>query len=172
MAIVYFLRHFETEWNELGLLQGSQDLSIIRPASDELNFLASKIPAVDQIFVSDYKRTRETAVALGLENFQRNPLLNELNFGRFEGKKRSVLLEETDNLWINSPFSSELKKNLIDLEKDVEKMHQFLIALNKDVLVIGHGAWIRMFVAKYVLGDSNKMNLLHIENGELTTFHI
>jgi len=82
------------------------------------------------------------------------------------------LLEETENLWIESPFSSELKENLVDLEKNIEKMHQFLISLDENVLVIGHGAWIRMFIAKYVLGDSNKMNLMHIKNGELVAFNV
>ena len=172
MAIIYFLRHFETEWNELGLLQGSQDLEIIYPASDKLDFFISKIPEVDRVFVSEYNRTRETAIALGITDFQSNPLLNELNFGRFEGKSKRVLLEETENLWIESPFSSELKENLVDLEKNIEKMYQLLISLNENVLVIGHGAWIRMFVAKYLLGDSNKMNLMHIKNGELVTFNV
>jgi len=172
MAIIYFLRHFKTEWNERGLLQGSRDFSIVSPATKKLDFVASKIPVVDQIFVSEYKRTQETAVALGLGDFQSSPLLNELNFGRFEGEEKDFLLKKTGNLWIDSPFSSELKENLIALEKSVEMMYQFLISLNKNVLVIGHGAWIRMFIAKYVLKDPNKMNLLRIENGELITFNV
>jgi len=103
---LYFIRHLPTEWNNKGILQGHNDISITS-ISEENNFLIKnnllEIESIefDIVLISKFIRTEETALAYNITEFQSEILLNELNFGKFEGKPKELMLKEISDKWFN-----------------------------------------------------------------------
>lgn len=169
---ITFVRHFETPWNQAGKLQGSADIAIA-PASKELiqSTLASMPTNIyDQVYVSPLMRTQQTAIALGYPEFQISEDLLEINFKEFEGQRKSDLLKFDNGIWRRSPFDSVLRDSLDELSERIDNFMQSLHSEN--ILVIGHGAWLRLCYARYVLETPNEMNQVHSPNGWVWTLEI
>lgn len=167
---VYAIRHLQTEWNGKNLLQGSTDIPIIDNKNLELNkdlLKLSNLPA----FSSTLIRTQQTALCYGFSEVKTSEYLNEMNFGDFEGKDKHHLLINKEAKWEKNPFCGSLSSNLLELE---ERIHSFKCLLKSsnihEVVVFGHGAWIRLAIAKYKLNNKNLMNTFKIENAECNIF--
>ncbi len=91
---VLLLRHGSTTWNEIGRLQGRTDVGLSDAGRSALEQL--RPPAWFHAFrwsVTPLRRTAETATALGLPVHRIEPLLVELDCGRWEGSTREELRE-------------------------------------------------------------------------------
>ncbi|WP_010283889.1 histidine phosphatase family protein [Bacillus timonensis] len=166
------IRHLPTEWNKKGVLQGRKDIPILELNNKDKEDIEKNKkmlrPKYSLILTSTLTRTQQTAIAYGYENFEPEPLLNELNFGEFEGKKKQHLIETYQNLWFSNPGEIVLGEKIADLEK---RMLAF-IDKYKDydsMLVFGHGSWIRACLAYSKFGTINKMNQLEIKNNQMLT---
>lgn len=171
------IRHLSTPWNEKGILQGKKDISInnlnnaiTQEISANKQFLKHKSP-FSRVLVSTLKRTHQTAMAYDFDNFQIDPLLDELDFGDFEGKAKRYLIDKHGEKWLNTPRDLILGESLIDLEKRVlrfiEKYRDY-----DSVLVFGHGSWIRACVSYHRYGTINKMNQMVVNNNQLLTVNV
>ena len=98
-------------------------------------------------------------------------LLNELNFGRFEGRKKTDLLAEYESLWMDNPQDLILGEPLSNL---AERIMQFVESYrgHKRVLIFGHGSWSRAICSIIKYGNINKMNQLSIANNDLVQLEI
>ncbi len=164
------IRHLPTEWNKKTLLQGRQDISISPPdpgLMEEIIATRIKLDSLgpfSHVLSSRLKRTQETAFLYGYQP-EPEPLLDELDFGPFEGKPKALLLEHFGDDWLHAPASLALGEKISDLEA---RIHTFLNQYKEadTVLAFGHGAWIRALLSWHKSGHLNEMNLVAAANNE------
>ena len=95
---IYFVRHGETEWNRLGLIQGWTDIPLNETGHAQAQNVARAFVAHPEVTkecrfaVSPLGRTRQTmdyiadALSLPESHISISPALKELGFGIWEGK--------------------------------------------------------------------------------------
>ena len=94
MPTVLMIRHAETAWNVQRRIQGHTDTPL---SSCGMKEAAARIlpdefkPGV--WYVSPLRRARQTATLMGAIEFRVEPLLIEMNWGQWEGKRLSELRE-------------------------------------------------------------------------------
>ena len=170
MAHFYLIRHLPTLWNLKGILQGRSDTSIADiNADDRVEIVKNRkqLKSINaRIFSSPRLRARQTAVAYQLGEAEESSLLDELNFGSYEGKPKSELVKFKNGLWKNFPTRVELGESWEEFE---ERIQSFLYRFDTSdkVIVFGHGAWIRAAVALCLFKDINRMNMLEIRNNQI-----
>lgn len=92
----FFIRHGETEWNRLDLMQGQTDI----PLNDNGRKQAESIRAlmvalrIEKVFASDLDRAMETASrAFPCLRIEGDPRLREVHLGEGEGLRREDLAD-------------------------------------------------------------------------------
>lgn len=152
--MLYITRHGKTDWNERHKLQGRTDI----PLNDEGRKMARKAREaykdlhLDCCYCSPLIRAKETAEIL-LEN--RNvPIivderLLEMSFGEYEGIENSfsipdcpinVLFQKPEK-YVSSVGGAETFEELFKRTGDfIEKVVRPQLQLQKDILIVGHGA--------------------------------
>ena len=170
---VTFIRHLPTEWNKKGMLQGRRDISILPVSSDlqkgishNLLYL-NRLSPFNMVLASSLKRTHQTASLYGYQ-CETEQLLDELDFGPFEGLSKAQLLDKYGSQWIEEPKSIVLGESLQNLEDRIS----LFIAKYKDysnVLIFGHGSWIRAMISYSLHGHINDMNKVTVENNACFT---
>ncbi|WP_338472204.1 histidine phosphatase family protein [Niallia sp. XMNu-256] len=173
---ITFIRHLPTEWNAKTWLQGRQDIDII-PVNKEVQRKINnnkqqleKLAPFELILASTLKRTHQTAEQYGLEVLT-EPLLDELNFGPYEGRPKAELINDKGEDWLEHPKDLILGESLVHFENRILKF----LEKYKDshqILVFGHGSWIRACISIVQDGNINGMNQLVVENNECITLNI
>lgn len=167
------IRHFQTEWNKKGLLQGKRDIPITYPLSPNIRsqmiknrLKLEKLKPFDYVFTSELERTKQTAKLYGYENTVTEPLLNELDFGTFEGKRKRELVNKKE--WMFSPLELKLGESLYDFQK---RLFTFLEKYKDatSILIFGHGSWTRALLSIQEIGNIQNMNKITVKNNELIT---
>lgn len=166
--IVTLIRHLPTKWNLDGKLQGKKDIPILpitpvidREIEQNLQHIRS-LSTPELVLASTLQRTQQTAKAYGYVA-KVEPLLDELDFGSFEGRLKQELIEACGNQWFVNPKQSLLSTQIIHLEKQI---HSFLekYSIEQHLLVFGHGSWIRAFVSILETGNIHSMNKRQLKN--------
>jgi broad specificity phosphatase PhoE len=170
-----FIRHLTTDWNAKGWLQGRRDIPISEISQAGLSCISENINRLkdlepfDAVFTSTLLRTRQTACVYGYNNPVAECLLDELDFGTYEGKPKIELITDFRDKWYNHPRDIILGENLVDFEK---RIFDFLALSGrfKRVLVFGHGSWMRALLSIDECGTINKMNQVIVKNNALHIF--
>ncbi len=170
---IALIRHLPTIWNQKGLLQGTKDISILpirQKVKEEIvhnKRQLKKFEPVELVLTSTLTRTQETAKAYGYNEYTIEPLLDELNFGKFEGKEKSLLIKECGNTWIKSPRDLNLGESLVGFE---QRILTFLSKYKNHsrILIFGHGSWIRGIISITKVRSIDDMNTFHLDNNSLT----
>ncbi len=148
MRKLYIVRHGKTDWNDLGIVQGTTDISLNEEGINGAKTLAEKINIndIDICLCSPLKRTRETAELI-IQNRKKiiyDELLTERGFGSLEGKKISFdLIKKQWDYHLND--SSNGIESLKDCLKRSQKFLDNLCLKypNKNILIISHGSIIK-----------------------------
>ena len=163
------IRHLPTKWNKMGILQGSQDVPLLQVTEEDIKKIKENMKVIhdfkpELVLASQLKRTKQTAVEYGFNHLQIEPLLNELNFGKYEGTEKKQLMLKKE--WTENPRSLILGENMIDFEN---RIIQFINKYNhySRILVFGHGSWTRGLLSIINIGTIQKMNQVHVENNQL-----
>ncbi|HHW37848.1 MAG TPA: phosphoglycerate mutase family protein [Bacillales bacterium] len=163
------IRHLPTEWNKSGLLQGSRDIPLLPVTDEDLAKLEANKNVIGSfqaniVVASQLKRTQQTALNYGFPHPLIEPLLNELNFGKYEGFEKEQLLKVKE--WVSDPRSLTLGESLDDFEK---RIIRFLTKYDHytRILVFGHGSWIRALLSLNRVGSIKEMNQIEVHNNEL-----
>lgn len=173
------IRHLATPWNLEKKLQGRRDISIVQPIeANAQNCIAQRRqelfanPADDmQVYTSELSRTKQTANAYGFQQFCISPLLNELDFGKFEGLHRNQLITELEPSWSENPLALTLGEPLEALQQRIIRFMQTLPDVSTIVLFC-HGSWMRGLASVIQQGDINAMNRLTLDNNALLEWHV
>ena len=168
------IRHLPTKYNISGILQGNLDIDIEPPNLGQLLQIAENLEKVrqvgyiDNVLCSSLNRTAQTALAYGYDERVciREPLLNELDFGCYEGLPRQEMLNILGETWWQSP------ENLILGEPVLVLQHRITLFLEKYVqaerlLLFSHGAWTRALLSYSKLGNLRDMNQMIVSNNEM-----
>lgn len=170
---ITLIRHLPTEWNKQRRLQGQRDIEIAPPSKEILEEIIKnkkdlrKWEPFDYILSSTLKRTKQTAALYGYEP-KSEPLLDEYDFGPFEGKKKELLLKEHGDKWIQSPSELTFGEGMNQLRQRILTfLKEYKPAAN--LLLFSHGTWTRALISFHQYGHINSMNKLVVQNNQLIT---
>lgn len=163
------IRHLPTAMNRAGLLQGHRDEPIEEPDDATRAIIAANLEQMpplerfDAILASRLRRTAMTAAHYGVgDRLSVEPLLDELDFGPFEGRSRAELVAHIGAAWEDDPASVVLGEPLTGLAERVGRF--FERYRGQRVLAFGHGSWMRAAVALGRDGSIDGMNRFKIAN--------
>lgn len=167
---ITLIRHLPTEWNKQQKLQGRRDISLAEVSTDDLRrieqnkLLLNSLAPFDIVLASTLIRTHQTARLYGYEP-ETESLLDELDFGRFEGKSKQELIQAFGDQWKEHPRNVVLGESLLNLE---ERVVSFLEKYKEttNLLIFGHGSWIRAMVSYWQNGDISQMNNIIVNNNQ------
>ncbi|MDH2924074.1 putative phosphoglycerate mutase [Nicoletella semolina] len=161
MAIhLYLIRHGRTEWNTLGLLQGTGDSPLTEEGIQGAKLTGKALAdvAFNACYSSLMKRAQDTAdFIIGDRNIPHfhHRGLNEIHFGSWEGKRSAELAENPEYILLRTDPKSyqaiENKGETIDqLHKRVMNAIEQIVAQHKDgdnILVVSHGMTLTLLTA-------------------------
>ncbi|MEH7180292.1 histidine phosphatase family protein [Neobacillus vireti] len=170
---ITMIRHLPTEWNKKTWLQGRRDIGLSQVSDEqakgiEMNQkILDELAPFDLVIASTLQRTHQTAALYGY-SCEADGLVDELDFGPFEGIPKNVLIEKHGNIWIENPKELVLGESLQNLE---DRIVQFLNKYSEfsNLLVFGHGSWIRAMLSYAKYGDINNMNKVEVLNNSCHT---
>ena len=160
MKTIYIIRHGETEYNKLGLVQGSgidSNLNDTGKQQAHAFYETFKNVGFDKIYTSKLKRTHQSVrhfIQEGI-NWEVFEGLNEICWGNKEGK---ALLTDSDNIQYNNMLEAwrrgELHEKTRGGESPLEVQERQLKVLQhimsqtheKKVLICMHGRAMRIFL--------------------------
>lgn len=136
---INFIRHGEGEHNVAGIYSGKADNphQLTDKGVADCEALKAHLPNFDQVYVSPFVRTKQTAdILFGAGNYQLNDDIVEIDFGNLEGKPYRPVKERLQN-----PTGEKL-------ESVQSRMSQFIQDIAKNhpgerVAVVSHGGAIR-----------------------------
>lgn len=174
---IYLIRHGETEYNRLGIVQGSgidSSLNDVGIAQADAFFQTYQYVPFDKIYTSSLKRTVETAqpfIDLAIPH-QRLSGLNEISWGEKEGKTPNYkedkeyadLIEawENGNLTASAP-GGESPEQVAKRQQEVLD----IILSNEDeelILIVMHGRAMRILLAQLTEQPLSTMDTFHHSN--------
>ena len=178
---IVIVRHGETEYNKLGIIQGQSQVPLNErgraQAAEVAEFL--KHEEFNYLYCSGLKRAQDTAEiinkSLNLRIIADNRL-NERNYGTWENKKREDLIRQypdltnslfsgdSDSKYHNGESVDELKNRSIEFFNHIISEHR-----ESDViLVVTHGGPIKMMLG-YVngLAPEEYFQQAGINNGQI-----
>lgn len=149
MTNILLIRHFATDWNEAGRLQGRVD----RPLSPGGRAFASGKCLPDgwhhaPVLCSPLLRARETAALLGLE-VMTEPRLTEMDMGAYEGAVIKDLRQTYGQAFLDNeargfdyqPPEGESPRQVLD------RVTPVLAALQQDSVLVCHKGVMRAILA-------------------------
>lgn len=167
---IALIRHLPTYWNKKTWLQGRRDIEISEVSEKFRNEISHNqqllkaIEPFDLVLVSTLKRTHQTAEQYGYVA-KTEGLLDELDFGPYEGKPKEELFRSYGDKWVENPKELILGESVTSLEKRIVQFIKKYEQKDK-ILVFGHGSWIRAMVSYYQYGHINNMNKMTVGNNE------
>ena len=167
------MRHGETEWNRLGIIQGWTDIPLNETGHGQAKSVARAFAAHPEVSrdcrfaVSPLGRTRQTmahiseALALPPSHVSIAPSIKELGFGIWEGKpfwelKASPIYPadpETRYSW--RPQGGE------SYSDGLERLAAWLSAITEPTVVVAHGAIGRCLIAE--IAGIERRDLVELE---------
>ncbi len=157
MKHLILIRHGETLWTEQKRYQGHSDIKLSKEGRKNIRALSLRIKSlgIDCLYTSSLKRAMQSGAiiseAIGVKP-RKDPRLNELNFGAWEGKTASQLSAERNKHFLSwskgkwvTPKGGEslssLQRRTAKFLGECLKKHA-----NQKVAIVSHGGAIRMLI--------------------------
>lgn len=152
--MIYFVRHGETEWNKLGIMQGHKDIELNEEGKKQAQIVSGKLSGVkfDKVFSSPLKRAKQTAeIISGCVPIIDERLIERFN-GELEGKYKDEIKVYPD---FNDP--NDTRFGIESLESFKGRINNFLEDIttkykNQNILVVTH-AGVCLYVRCYFEGE-------------------
>ena len=192
MIRIYIARHGETTWNVEGRIQGRSDPGLNPKGYDQSLGLLKQLKdrPISAIYTSTLQRSILTAQPIaqyGSLQIQRQPELDEIAFGIFEGEKILDFDEEAKIEWERfkeNRFTYHIPKaeNYTDVINRIRPFVERILQNHKgeEILIVGHGVVNQMLIGvliNYPLEEMLKIQqrngcfYLIKKNGEAKVFH-
>ncbi|MFH1421583.1 MAG: histidine phosphatase family protein [Planctomycetota bacterium] len=170
MALIYLIRHGETEYNRLSKYCGSSDIPLNKKGKSQSAQLQRRFRNIKPGFVysSDLMRTKETASIVFpkyKDKIITSAALSELDFGRWEGmtyEQITAKYKKAYEAWIDKPTLSKPPggEGFLSLERRVKKFFATIITNltteTETVAIVSSKAPLKI-VLYTALGGSSKM---------------
>ena len=177
--MIYFIRHGQTDWNKLKVMQGQVDIPLNENGINQAKEVGKNLQGItfDYVYCSPFLRARQTLENLGIEidseKISFDERLKERSYGDFEGKPRDSF--DYDKCWYHSlslttgniePVNKFFDR-VANLIKEIEKQHK-----GKNVLIVAHAGISRAFKFYFDgLKDEDISSFLP-NNGEILKFKL
>lgn len=181
---IYIVRHGETEFNRLGIVQGG---SIDAPLNDYGKLQAQALYHAyghlpfEVVLTSALRRTHETVwpfIESGLP-WEQFAEINEMNWGQFEGKpshpEMTVIYQRIKDAWAAGNLDARLEgaESAAELGQRLSVFHQHLLSRpEKHILVCSHGRAMCGLVCLLSGLSLSEMNRFQHANTGLWRAHI
>jgi len=187
---LYIVRHGQTEWNCLGLLQGQLSSPLTKEGIAQAEDFRHEITELnpDLVYSSDQERAFITAQILTSDldlEIHTHVGLREMNFGIFQGKNWDYIEKEMSDIYEvyrqddpdfvipEGESHNQFHQRAVDTLNEIAKAHP-----GKKVLIVSHGGTINKILG-YVEGltpSANRffrtknlaMNIIEFEEDEYT----
>jgi probable phosphoglycerate mutase len=181
-AILFLVRHGETDWNAAGRWQGQTDVPLNGRGREQAVEVAVRLRAegIASVASSDLLRARATAelvaAKLGLVVNHLDPALRERRFGCFEGLTREEVAARFPEAWARyledpgpAPPGGETREELVG--RLLPAVASAAARLPGPLLVVMHGGAMRALLSDHVGGmprpSSAAWPLHGIQNGHV-----
>lgn len=180
MTNIYLARHGETEYNRRNQIQGRGiDASLNETGVHQARAIAMHLKdvALDRIFCSSLKRSRETADVIAETckcSVVSHKELDEMNFGVFEGKPATEIeseLQELHQKWRSGNVDCACKNGESPqavLKRAAERMEMIINNQpNSNLLFVLHGRLLRILISHWLKFGLRAMHRVSHSNGAL-----
>ncbi len=177
--MLYLVRHGETSWNAEGRFQGATDVGLNANGRRQGALIAERLKGlkVDGIYSSDLGRCRQTAEIIAEKHHMKpaySQALREICYGRWEGLTREEVktkYPQEYSTYIENPLGTRIK----GAETYYEAQDRVVAEVNKlieqreveKLILVMHGAIIRLLVAQFLSIKLEYRNRLDIHNASL-----
>lgn len=174
---IYVVRHGETGYNKMGLLQGNTNIPLNengkKQAFNAKNAL--KNISFDVVISSPLLRAFETAQIIAPNHIiKTDSRLIERYLGSYEGKPSRIY---------NQTQYHDYKENCIDQGVEgicnlIERVRNFMDELrekypDQTILLVTHGGWINALLYYFKpIPENGKLEQLKLGNGEIIKYHL
>lgn len=175
--LLVLIRHLPTEWNRKRLLQGRRDIPLApveagdAAAVERNRRRLETLGPFDIVLTSSLRRTQQTARLYGYPGFTAEPLLDELDYGPWEGKLREEFQRAVGRRWFTDPGGLKLGETMEVFAARLGRFARKYAPLSR-VLAFAHGSWMRGFRSLAEDGDLRAMNRSWIENNEMLILEV
>lgn len=184
MLKVYLLRHGETAFNAEGNRYcGRTDIPLTEKGIAQANAVKEQLKGktIDAVYASPLMRAKETAkiASDGCEIVVDERII-EVDFGKWEGKRRDEFIAESPELWRNWEHSPELThagetgetaaevvERVSDFFNEMLKKHQ-----GQTIMVVGHNGINRLFMSHKLGMPLKNYRKIVQQNSSLTMFQL
>ncbi|RYL97422.1 histidine phosphatase family protein [Sporolactobacillus sp. THM7-7] len=188
MANIYLLRHGETEWNQSGNRYcGRTDipLSSAGKRQAERAALFLKHVSFSGAYSSTLKRAYDTACIIAERHHlpvKQEERIIEADFGRWEGKKKSVFIRENPEAWKKwaaepeTYRAGEIGETAADIFRRAKNFYEQLATEfqnGQNILVVSHNTVNRIFLAgilgmpfknyRYIAQSNTGINVIRLD---------
>lgn len=176
---LYIIRHGNTKWNTLNLIQGSKDIPLDNKGINESILLKEKLNNfdIDLIISSPLKRALQTATIIG--NDKKIPIeiiedLIEVDFGIWQGLTWEKILYEyidtnTYHGYANPPEGETYDEVNIRICRFVYNVLSFC---EENIVIVTHRAIIRFLLSHILKKNLAEINTLKLPNTSIIKIKI
>lgn len=169
MGRLILIRHCETRSNVEGTVQGRRNLALSDRGEKQARLVGEYVRgnfSIERVISSNRKRCIQTASEIN-QNVEINPLLREIHWGDWEGKKwADVKLEYPDDieafLTADPTFATPNGDSLMSFIQRIDQAISDLdlVNLNGDIAIVSHEGTVRTMITR-LLGwpSANMANL-------------
>jgi broad specificity phosphatase PhoE len=174
---IYLIRHGETEYNRLGIVQGSgvdSSLNDVGIAQADAFFQTYQYVPFDKVYTSSLRRTVETAQPfINLEiPHQQLSGLNEISWGEKEGKvpnyKEDTEYTDLIEAWESGNLSASAPGGESPEQVAKRQREALDVILSNDeeelILIVMHGRAMRILLAQLTKQPLSVMDTFHHSN--------
>ena len=173
---IYIIRHGQTEYNKLGMVQGSgidSSLNEVGEAQAAAFYDSYKATNFDKIYTSKLKRTHQSVSQFIIDSVPWQQLygLNEINWGNRKGK---IITQQDNNEYLNMMenwnngklnFSIGGGESPLAVQARQVIAWKYIMSSNEEnILVCMHGRALRILLCLLLKVDLKYMNSFPHEN--------
>lgn len=173
---IYLTRHGETVWNQKNWVQGMTDIPLSENGLCQARQLVEQMSGIhlDVVYTSQLQRAMVTGKMVADSHpecrFEICESINEMNFGKFEGKVRTDPEYQLEKRKYFKRY--EGGESFLDVAARVYPFIEMLKARNEDALVVAHNGICRVFTNYFQPMDNEEFASFALGNCEVKIFTI
>lgn len=174
---LYVVRHGETGYNKMGLLQGRTDIPLNENGVEQAKKTKKALEHVsfDRVISSPLMRAIKTASIIAPnKQIYIDPRLEERGLGEYEGKPSRIY----DKDLYHHYFKNCTQKSVEGIQELIARIKNLIIELQKNypeetILLVTHGGWMNGLLYCFEpIPEDGKLRRVKIRNGEFLKYSL